>query len=53
MCFSGHSALTRYFFGKDSNKKLTLDDFVVFMDGLKEDVFKMEVGGCVNVPVRQ
>ena len=38
----GHSALTRYFFGKDSNKKLTLDDFVVFMDGLKKDVFRME-----------
>ena len=38
----GHSALTKYFFGKDSSKKLTLDDFVVFMDGLKEDVFRME-----------
>lgn len=38
----GHSALTKYFFGKDANKKLTLDDFVVFMDGLKEDVFRME-----------
>ena len=38
----GHSALTKYFFGEDSAKKLTLDDFVVFMDGLKEDVFRME-----------
>jgi len=38
----GHSALTKYFFGRDANKKLTLDDFVVFMDGLKEDVFRME-----------
>ena len=38
----GHSALTNYFFGKDTNKKLTLDDFVVFMDGMKEDVFRME-----------
>ena len=38
----GHSALTKYFFGKDANKKLTLDDFVVFMAGLKKDVFRME-----------
>ena len=40
------SALTKYFFGKDASKKLTVHQFTEFQQELQREVLKLEVRPC-------